>query len=263
MFPIFIPSHNRPLSCKFCYDCKELELPFKIFIDKNQLEAYSKNFKKKNIEVVPNYITNLVETRQYILDYARKEGYDWFFMIDDDIQKIKYRKKKGELILLKYVDFFNKMYDTVREIDNELPNHKLGQIGFKNSPFALQDKPISINTEIASIILFNVKNTLETNYWNTIACEDVSYNLQLLIGKKNTMKFNHIVFFTPKSGTSKGGLEEYYANGGKQEGINKVKEIYEEFITTYKEGKYRIKWVKFKDPILEETYSNAIQIVFE
>lgn len=263
MFPIFIPSHNRPNTCKFCYDCKELELPFKIFIYENQLEDYSKNFKKKNIEVVPNYVSNLVKKRQYILDYARKEGYDWFFMIDDNIEKIKYRRKKGELILLKYVDFFNKMYDAVREIDSQLPNHKLGQIGFKNSPFALQDKPISMNTEIASIVLFNVKNTLETDYWDTIGCEDISYNLQLLIGKKNTMKFNHIVFFMPKSGSQKGGLEEYYSNGGKMEGINKVKEIYDDFIRTYKDGKYRIRWQKFKDPILEKEYSNAIKIEFD
>tara|TARA_R110000851_G_scaffold73443_1_gene162079 strand:+ start:199 stop:993 length:795 start_codon:yes stop_codon:yes gene_type:complete len=264
MFPIFIPSHNRPLSCKFCYDCKELELPFKIFIYKSQLDSYLKNFRKNQIVVVPSYISNLVQKRQYILDYARKEGHDWFFMIDDNIQKITYRKIKGEkLKLLSYVDFFNKIYDLLIDIDQKYPTHKLAQIGFKNSPFAIKDKPITMNTEIASIVLFNIKNTLETNYWDCIGCEDLAYNLELLLENKNTMKFNHIIFFMPKSGSQKGGLEDYYTNGGKQEGIDKLKSSYNDFVKIFDDNKYRVKWGKFKDSTLEQEYTNAFKVVFD
>ena len=264
MFQIFIPSHNRPLTCKFCYDCKELELPFKIFIYKSQVENYLKNFRKNQIIVVPSTVSNLVQKRQYILNYARKEGYDWFFMIDDDLEKISYRKIKGEkLKLLSYVNFFNKIYDTIIDIDKKYPDHNLAQIGFKNSAFAIKDKPITMNTEVAGLILFNIKNTSDTDYWNCIGCEDLAYNFEVLLGKKNTMKFNHIIFFTPNSGTAKGGLEDYYSDGGKQEGIDKLKSKYEEFVKIIDTDKYRVKWGKFKDSVLEIEYSNAFKVVFD
>tara|TARA_R110001592_G_scaffold262157_2_gene527189 strand:+ start:1004 stop:1816 length:813 start_codon:yes stop_codon:yes gene_type:complete len=252
MFPIFIPSKSRSNTCTTAQLLKKYGLPFTLFIYNDDYDDYLLKFHKDNLFIVPDYVKGITAKRQFMLDYARSNNYEWFFMIDDDIQKI-YVRPVGvigkSLTPLTIKEFVETIYKFIKFIESKNPYHSIYEVGFKERAFGIQKSPVSINTDIGPIHLMNVKNIENINYdSDMIALEDTDFCVRNIKNNKINIKLNHFIFFAPKSGTNKGGLEDIYNQSGKTKGVIQFKEKYDDLIKIDDTNgeKYRINWSKFK-----------------
>jgi len=251
MIPIFIPSRHRATTCKFCYDIKNTNRDYYIFIRSDDLEEYKKYFPIDNLVILSNDVDNISKTRQFILNTARELKLEWFWMVDDDIHTY-YRKPLNYDGKLEKISLEEFLKDGEKIIKNIQIEDKIFQIGFKQSAFCLTSKPYTINTDIGGITIFN-SNNIEIDYDpNMIALEDTDFIVRNIKNGSNNIKLNNLIFYMPKSGSSKGGLEDIYKNNGKEIGIRQFKKKYPELISIASKDKYRIKWNNFKKNIYFE-----------
>ena len=82
-----IPSYSRPEGIAL-ERCKELPLKKFIFIRREQEALYEK-WKPWYKLVLQDHGTDIGLVRKNIVNYCYKKGYDWAFMLDDDISKVE------------------------------------------------------------------------------------------------------------------------------------------------------------------------------
>lgn len=93
MKPILcIPSYCRPDGVAI-ERCKDLPLEKFIFIRKEQEELYSK-WKNYYTLVTQTTGTDIGKVRRNTMTWSSKHGYEWVFMLDDDISKVEILGKK-------------------------------------------------------------------------------------------------------------------------------------------------------------------------
>lgn len=255
MYPVLIPSKARSKTCSTCYQLQKYNIPFYIFIYHEDFKDYNTYFSKNNLVIVPKNIRGLTPKRQYILDYAKQNNYSWFWMMDDDIDKLYKRpieniteQKSLPLISLNMKEFILSIEQFIQCIEDVNPKHTIFEIGFKERAFGLQKNPISVSTDVGPIHLFYSKNIQKKYDLNMVALEDTDFSVQNINNGKINIKLNHFIFFAPKSGTNKGGLEKVYSESGKSKGVKQFQKKYPDLIKIDSDNpeKYRIKWSNFK-----------------
>lgn len=95
MKPILcIPSYSRPDGAAI-EKCKELPMKKYIFIRKEQLDLYKK-WKPWYTLVLQNNGTDIGLVRKNIVNWCDKKGFEWAFVLDDDISKVETLGKKPD-----------------------------------------------------------------------------------------------------------------------------------------------------------------------
>jgi hypothetical protein len=74
-----------------------LNVPYTIFVEPQDVEAYSAVVSRENIHVLPHANKGLTVTRNYIWDVAEQAGHEWFWTFDDNIACI-YRYNRNHKI---------------------------------------------------------------------------------------------------------------------------------------------------------------------
>lgn len=92
-----IPSYSRPNGIAI-ERCKDLPLKKFLFIRREQLSMYDKWSPWYTI-VVQDHGTDIGLVRKNIVNYCHKKGFDWAFILDDDISKVETigRKPDGSM----------------------------------------------------------------------------------------------------------------------------------------------------------------------
>lgn len=92
-----IPSYSRPDGTAI-ERCKDLPLKKFIFIRREQEDLYDK-WKPWYTLVLQDHGTDIGLVRKNIVNYCYKKGFDWAFMLDDDISKVETigRKPDGSM----------------------------------------------------------------------------------------------------------------------------------------------------------------------
>lgn len=273
MYPLFIPSKGRSQTCIFCHKLKSTNREFYIFIYREDLKDYLRYFDKENLIVVPETIRGITAKRQYMLDTARKKKIGWFWMVDDDINKFYKRppvnnnkvKVNRTLDELSVTQFLNSGENFVKLLEKK-DITTVFQIGFKKGAFGLPDSPITVNTDIGEIHMLNAKRLKDIDYdLNMIALEDTDLCVRNIINGNQNIKLNHFIFYAPKSGTGKGGLEKVYKESGKSKGVKQFQQKYGKLIKISDDNpeKYRINWKKLKDDKFEDTIQSLYNTHFK
>lgn len=82
-----IPSYSRPNGVAI-ERCKEIPLKKFLFIRREQLEMYRKWTPWYTL-VLQNHGTDIGLVRKNIVTYCSRKGFDWTFVLDDDISKVE------------------------------------------------------------------------------------------------------------------------------------------------------------------------------
>jgi hypothetical protein len=262
MYPIFVPSKGRSTTCTFCHNLKDTKREFYIFIYKDDYNDYIKQFKENQLVVVPETVHGITSKRQFMLDTAKTMKLGWFWMVDDDIHKFYYRpiiNYNGKLTKITPSTFLSMSERFVNSLSN-IPN--IFQVGFKKGAFGLLQSPITSNTDIGEIHMLNADTLHGINYdLDMVALEDTDLCVQNFRKGNHNIKLNHLIFYAPKSGTGKGGLEQIYRESGKSRGVHQFKDKYNKLFKNFirvdkKNGeKYRIHWKEFQNNELESEVS--------
>lgn len=84
---IAIPTYNRPNAIAL-HRVKSVGLPVFLFIRREQMNMY-KDWSETYTLVPVDNVSEIGETRRFVVEYLYKAGYKWVFMLDDDISKVE------------------------------------------------------------------------------------------------------------------------------------------------------------------------------
>ena len=86
---IAIPSYRRPESVAI-KKLKEIDIPKYLFIRPEEHDVYAEIAKDSDFHLVfVKDVTDVGTTRKKVVEYCNEKGFDWVFMLDDDISKLE------------------------------------------------------------------------------------------------------------------------------------------------------------------------------
>lgn len=168
------------------------------FIEPSEIDLYSVDNKiniKKNNQGI-SYVRN------FMLEYVKKNNYEWVLFCDDDIQGFGIYNGKT---ITTDASIWLEIYDKVKNLPFEL-------VGINYAQHAWHEKKsYSINKKfVECCVLMNVKK-IDWKYTKGLK-QDRQFCFQTVQNGYGVLKFNHYWLRCPEVGTNKGGLYEDYKN---------------------------------------------------
>lgn len=219
----FIPTKGR-LNTKTYKLFEDVGIEVKHFIEPQEIENYQ----------VPNKVSILENNkgigyvRNFMLNYARKNNYDWVLICDDDVTS--FGIYNGKTIKQDASIWF-----TILEKAKKLP---FELIGINYTQHAWHEKTsYSINKKFAEVcVLMNVSK-INWNYRAEFNLkEDRDFALQTIKNGNGILRFNHFWFSCPDVGSNVGGLQDMYKAKKDEESAKKMCYEWQPFISLKKKG---------------------------
>lgn len=204
--PIFIPTKSRFVNCKTAELLGNLTNLY-LVIEPQEEKKYRKNYYHYNFIVLPENNKGISYVRNYCLNYAYKMGWEWFWMLDDDISGI-FRREGTKLIRDN-----NALYNAEDLIDNNT-----AQISLEYRQFAwCAVKDYILNSYNDVCVCINSKISIENNikYREEVNLkEDRDFTMQIIKKGYNVKRTTLSAFSAPKNGSNIGGLKNIYDTNG-------------------------------------------------
>ena len=219
----FIPTKGRPQTKTYKL-FQDAGIEVKHFIEPQEIDKYQ----------VPNKVS-IIENdkgigyvRNFMLNYARANNYEWVIICDDDVVSFGiYNGKTIKKDATIWFDILKKAMLLPFEI-----------IGINYTQHAWHEKTnYSINKKFAEVcILMNVKN-INWNYRSEFNLkEDRDFALQTIKNGNGILRFNKYWFSCPDVGSNAGGLQDMYKQKKDEESAKKMCYEWNPFITLQRKG---------------------------
>jgi hypothetical protein len=188
---------------------QRLGVPFTIFVEAQEADAYAQHVESNQIHVLPHRDKGLTVTRNYIWDYAEKCGYEWFWTFDDNIDGLyrfnhNLKTPCGDGTVLAVIEDFASRYEN-------LAITGMNYFMFVKRKYVIP--PYILNTRIYSNMLIrtNAKDKSGRAYRNvTFYNDDTDLCLRVLKDGWTTVLFNAFLVYKQTTMTVGGGMTEYY-----------------------------------------------------
>lgn len=203
---------------------QDVGIEVKHFIEPQEIEKYQ----------VPNKVSILENdkgigyVRNFMLNYARQNNYEWVIICDDDV--VSFGIYNGKTIKQDASIWF-KILEKVNKLPFEL-------IGINYTQHAWHEKTnYSINKKFAEVcVLMNVSK-IKWNYRPEFNLkEDRDFALQTIKNGNGILRFNHFWFSCPDVGSNAGGLQSEYKLKKDEESAKKMCSEWHPFVTLKKKG---------------------------
>jgi len=219
----FIPTKSRT-NTKTYKLFQDAGIDVKHFIEPKEIEKYN----------VPNKVSILENdkgigyVRNFMLNYARDQEYDWVLICDDDVTSFGIYNGKT---IKKDASIWLNILEKAKKLPFEL-------IGINYTQHAWHEKTsYSINKKFAEVcVLINVSK-IKWDYRPEFNLkEDRDFALQTIKNGNGILRFNHYWFSCPDVGSNKGGLQAEYKAKKDEESAKKMCYEWHPFITLKKKG---------------------------
>lgn len=201
---IFIPTKGRINNQKTYKILKEIGLePILVVEPQEYFETFQKGFKCVSLEENNQGITY---SRNFILDLARKNKYEYICMIDDDISQFgfieNHKRVPNNNAFLSALEHFKKF-------------NMCGTMQYNQFAWC-QEKPIVYNRGI-EVVMFLYMPQIKNKYFEEDTIEDRDFSLDIILNNDSlnnvkTFRLNHHYFTCPSIGTNKGDIESQTRN---------------------------------------------------
>ena len=207
-----IPTKNRP-STKTHLLFQGSGIPVLHFLEPQDFDKYTA---VEKINILKNN-QGIAYVRNFILNWARENGYDWIIMCDDDISGFGLYDNGN---LKRDGSIWNEIFEKASKLPFEV-------IGINYAHLAwCSDKIYSINSALVEVcVLINLKK-VNWSYRNEFCLkEDRDFTLQTVKNGNGVLKFNRYYFQCPTIGSNKGGLfDEYKSKKDEGSAVSLAKE---------------------------------------
>jgi hypothetical protein len=208
-FKIFIPTKGRADSRMTIRMFDALEVPYTIFVEKQEYEKYAEHVATDRIEILPHSDKGLTVTRNYIWDYAAERELEWFWTFDDNIEglyRFNYNLKTpcADATVLAVVEDFAQRYENLAICG-------LNYFMFVKRKYCIP--PYILNTRIYSNMLIRTfaKDKSGSPYRNvTFFNDDTDLCLRVLKDSWCTVLFNAFLIYKHTTMTVAGGMTDLY-----------------------------------------------------
>jgi hypothetical protein len=208
-YPIYIISKGRAKSCLTVRELEMMKVPYKLVIEPQEYEEYSKITNKDNILVLPfgNVRQGSTPARNWVWEHSIGEGHKKHWILDDNIEGFhrlnrNLKPKVTSGTIFKCAEDFTDRYEN------------LALSGFNYYSFCKKTDnvpPLYMNTRIYSCIL--IRNDIPYR-WRGKYNEDTDLSIRVLKDKWCTVLFN--AFLAGKVTTLRmrgGNTDNVYTDG--------------------------------------------------
>ena len=215
----FIPTKGR-LNTKTYKLFQDVGIEVKHFIEPQEIERYQ----------VPNKVSILENNkgigyvRNFMLNYARENNYEWVLICDDDVTD--FGLAINNKCITKNAGVWFDIYNKVKNLPFEL-------IGLNYRQHAWHEKTsYSINKKFAEVcVLMNVSK-IKWNYRQEFNLkEDRDFALQTIKYGNGILRFNKYFFNCPDVGKNTGGLQNEYKAKKDEDSAKKMCYEWNPFVT--------------------------------
>jgi hypothetical protein len=184
---------------------------YKVVVEPKEYKKYSQVINPNKIIIAPENFSEKgngsIPVRNFVWDYSIKNGEDWHWILDDNIESIE-RYENNMKIKCKTATPFRVIEDFVLRYTN------ISQAGMNYSMFCPANEarqPVRFNTRVYSCIL--IRN--DTGYrWRGKYNEDTDLSLRMLKDGWVTVLFNQFLIGKRATMTQKGGNTDTIYNNG-------------------------------------------------
>lgn len=257
-YPVYVPTKGRADRPKTAQILARAEVPFRLVVEPQDVEAYSKEW-GAHLLVMPENDQGLVYARNFIWDHAVAEGHEKHWQFDDDILNMVrlvrgYRMWAEANVALGIAEEFVDRYENV------------GLFSFNSDFFVSSSRgrsrqkwpPFYLNTRCYTNFLINHALPLRFRRLSTTRSsdnEDTDMSLQVLAIGWCTILFNAFMMKTPETMAAKGGQTTFtYAGDGLLHRSRNLERVWPGVVTTdrrYGRPQHHIKnhWQLFDTPL--------------
>jgi len=219
----FIPTKNR-VNTKTYKLFNEVGIEVKHFIEPQEIDLYT----------VPNKVSILENdkgigyVRQFMLDYAKSNNFEWVLFCDDDVNSFGLYNGKT---IKKDASIWLEILNKAKQLPFEL-------IGINYTQHAWHEKTkYSVNRKFAEVcVLINVKKIKWSYRPEFNLKEDRDFALQTIKYGSGILRFNHYWFSCPDVGSNAGGLQSDYKSKKDEESAKKMCREWRPFVTLKRKG---------------------------
>ena len=253
-YPVYVLSKGRYQKTYTADTLREMNVPFKIVIEKEEKELYLKcpsgSIKEENILVLPDehlkYQREVLKygggipSRNFIWEHSKKNGHKKHWIIDDNIDDfyrwdLNVQKKVKSGIVFKIMEDYSDRYSNIG-LSGPSYHYSIPAIDTGR-------RMIIGNSRCYSCILVNhelLDNILDGVRWRGRYNEDSDLTLRVLDKGYCTFLFNNYLSGKKTSGTMKGGNTTTIYDGGSHKG-------YQDKFNELKENWKHTNYVKFSN----------------
>lgn len=220
-YPIYIISKGRWDSRQTQRTLEELNVPYRIVIEKSEYEKYAENVPKQKIITLPDdfrenplyaipdentgFMGGSIPVRNFVWEHSKAEGHKRHWILDDNMRHI-YRLNRN----LKTRMTSGSSFGILENFVDRYENVKLAGMNYAFfAPATVKKPPYYTNTRIYSCIL--IDNSLE-HRWRGRYNEDTDLSLRVLKDGGCTILFNNFLVGKAATMTMKGGNTETVYN---------------------------------------------------
>jgi len=221
-FPVYIVSKGRWKRNPTSRALQEMKVPFYMVVEEDQFDDYKTLVDEDNLLILPKKYIDEYDVfwndddprkgpgcaRNFCWEHSMKNGYDWHWVMDDNIEAFERYNNNMKVKCLTGSPFYA-MEDFVLRYEN------IAQAGPNYSIFcpATDGRPqYKLNTRIYSCLLINNKIPFR---WRGRYNEDTDLSLRAMKDGWCTVQFNAFLQSKRATQTLKGGnTEEFYAKDG-------------------------------------------------
>lgn len=214
LWPIFVPSKERPNSSLIALASAQ-RVPVIAVLEPQDVRDYKLHFPGLDTMVLPENNRGLPFSRATILSHARSRGFNWFWMLDDDIKNF-YRVRDRRCVVTPMKDVLLKAQG--------LPDINVGQLALEYQQFAWSSKVPTKRNSYCDVVVA-IRTSVKANY-RALFKEDRDFTLQVIASGMDTMRAAQLAFSAPKNGSNRGGLFNAYADGHERLGVEKLVELW-------------------------------------
>lgn len=207
-YPIYIPSKGRWETRFTVKSLEDIQVPYRVVIEKEEYDQYASVINPENILVLPFSNRGLIASRCWIMEHSIAEGHKRHWQFDDNVRGF-YRKINGKNI--KVTD--GTILKLAEDYTDRYVNVAYSGLNYAYFP-ATQKKPVLVNTRVYSMTLVN--NAIPFR-WRSVYNDDTDVCLRALKAGWCTLLFCAFVGGKCATMTVKGGNTEqlYVLNNGK------------------------------------------------
>lgn len=213
-YPVFIPSKGRAQTPYTMKAFDAIGQPYRVVVEAPEHDAYAASLDASRLLVLPFSDRGLVETRNWIWDYAEQCGVSRFWTFDDNIWRFDrlYRNRK-------YAVKTPAIFAAIEDFADRYRNIAIAGCNYRN--FAKQKQvipPFELNTRVYSNMLIRTDlrapdghKYRNRGFYN----DDTDLCLQVLKDGWVTVLFNAFLVEKKTTMTVKGGMTPHYQGDGR------------------------------------------------
>jgi len=245
-YPGLIATKGRAGQSSTIENALKENLPIRLIVEPQDALDYCREYPTAEIYELPENNKGITYARNFCLNMARREGFPWFWMLDDDIKQL-YIVIDGKVHKAPMKEVFAR----AEALITMQPTVAIGALEYQQYAWSAK-KQMTFNSYCDQVVLVSAERTKPLQYREDCK-EDRDFVLQVLQMGMDTCRTSWLAFSSPKNGSNKGGLHDAYKGGLENHWSAKMVKLWPGVceLKTKKDGRpdVKIHWKKMRSGV--------------